>query len=203
MNIEYLKKNINNLDPKNLGNWPIPIKALIMMVFFAAALFAGYWFDTQKQFAELAKIQQEENKLKNKFEKKQKEAATLTKLKEQLVQIEVILDELFKKLPSDAQVDELIRNISLSVLASGLKQELFEPQYKVQKAEEGLYVKLPIKLRTQGDYHAFGKFVSGISAMNRIVTLHNISITSSKGSKKPLKLEMTAQIYSYLEDKNK
>ncbi len=168
----------------------------------AATLFAGYWFDTKIQMETLARQQQEETQLKDTFKKKQLQAATLPKLKEQLEQIKFILNELFKKLPSDAQVDELIRDISQTMLASGLKQERFEPQYNLETSEKGLYVKLPIKLGAKGDFHAFGKFISGIAAMNRIVTQHNISIKSTRVEKDILlTLDMTAQIYRYLEEK--
>lgn len=193
--------DLSNLDPANFGNWPIPIKAVIIVVLCAAALFAGYWFDTQNQIADLAQIQAKEEELKKTFKVKQLKAATLPKLEEQLVQIDFILKELFKKLPSDVQVDELIRNISQTVLASGLKQELFQPNYGGKRSEKGLYVKLPVKLRAKGDYHAFGKFVSGVAAMNRIVTQHNVSIT--RAGKNQLNMEITAQIYRYLRDKKK
>jgi len=201
MNIEEFR----NLDPAHFGNWPVPVKGLIILVCCIAALFAGYWFDTQHQIAELAKVKQEQEGLKQSFKTKQLKATSLPQLEEQLVQIELILKELVKKLPSDAQVDELIRNISQTVLASGLKQELFEPQYQAQKEEKGLYVELPVKLRATGDYHAFGKFVSGVAAMNRIVTQHDVSISTSgkAGSEKPLTMEITAHIYRYLEEDTK
>jgi type IV pilus assembly protein PilO len=196
-------EEFSNLDPKNFGNWPIPVKGVIILVLCAITLFAGYWLDTQNQLVKLAKSQRQENELKKKFESKQWKAATLPKLKEQLAQIESTLSELLRKLPNEAQVDELIRDISQSVLANGLKQELFQPEYKRETEEKGLYVKLPIKLRAKGNYHSFGKFISGVATMNRIVTLHDVSIESSKDIKDethPQTLEMIAQIYRYLEE---
>ncbi len=200
-----LIEEIQHLDPQDWGNWPIAIKAMIIIVLCIVALVAGYWFDTQIQIEELNQAEQKEGKLIEDFQKKHLQAATLPKLKEQLVEIENLLGELFKKLPSKTQVDELIRDISQTVLASGLKQELFQPQYGREKSEKGLYTKLPITLRAKGNYHAFGKFVSGIAAMNRIVTQHDVSITYSGSSKKqdenPLTLNMTIQIYRYLDKK--
>ena len=38
------------------------------------------------------------------------------------------------------------------------------------------YAELPIKIRLSGSYHEFGEFVSGIAALPRIVTLHDIEI---------------------------
>ncbi|OQY54779.1 MAG: pilus assembly protein PilO [Candidatus Parabeggiatoa sp. nov. 2] len=192
MNME----DFSNLDPKNFGNWPIPVKALIILVLCAGALFAGYWFDTQIQIAELGDVKAKEGELKKEFKTKQLKAATLDKLKEQLAQIQTILKELLQKLPDDAKVSELIREISQTVLANGLKQELFKPQYGREESKEDLYVALPIKLRASGNYHAFGKFVSDVAAMNRIVTQHNVSIKTKKGNKKhSLTIEMMAKVY--------
>jgi len=200
-------EDFNNLDPQNFGNWPIPVKGLIIIVLCIAALFAGYWFDTQNQIAALIKIQGEEKQLKKKFKDKQTKAATLPKLKEQMVQIESILKELLRKLPDDTQVDQLIRDISQAVLTSGLKQDLFQPQYKGEKTEKDVYSLLPIKLIARGNYHAFGKFISAVAAMNRIVTQHNISIKSSKAaneqsSQYALTLNMTARVYRYLKEES-
>lgn len=189
-------EDFSNLDPQNIGNWPIPVKAVIIVVLCAAGLGAGFWFDTQHQIIQWGQEQIKEDELKKDFKKKQLQAATLPKLKEQLVQIETILKELLQKLPDDAQVSELIRDISQTVLANGLKQELFKPEYNKKRSEKGLYVTLPIQLRARGNYHAFGKFVSGIAAMNRIVTQHDILIDSKKSDDKyPLVLQMTAQVY--------
>jgi len=202
MNME----DFNNLDPQNFGNWPIPVKTLIIIVLCIAALFAGYWFDTQNQIVQLTKEQKEEKKLKKDFRKAQREAATLPLLEKQLVEIEAILKRLLEKLPGKNQVDELIREISQAVLKNALKQELFEPQYRDKKTEKDVYVTLPIKLRARGNYHAFGKFISDVAAMNRIVTQHDIFIKSSKSSSKNstqglLTLEMTARIYRYIDKK--
>jgi type IV pilus assembly protein PilO len=200
MNME----DFNNLDPQNFGNWPIPVKTLIIIVLCIAALFAGYWFDTQNQIAQLTKEQKEEKNLRKNFKKVQREAATLPLLEKQLVEIEAILKRLLEKLPDKNQVDELIREISQAVLKNALKQELFEPQYKDEKTEKDVYVTLPIKLQARGSYHAFGQFISDVAAMNRIVTQHDISIKSSKSSGKKstqglLTLKMKARIYRYLD----
>jgi len=195
-------EEFKNLDPKNFGNWPIPIKGVIILVLCVVAFLSGLWFDTKLQIEELAGVIEKEAVLKEDFKTKQWKAATLPKLKEQLIQIESTLAEMLRKLPNEAQVDELIRDISQAILASGLKQELFQPDYRGEKEEKNIYVKLPIKLRASGHFHAFGKFISGVAAMNRIVTLHNVKIDSGKGDDEhPLTLEMIAQIYRYLEIK--
>ena len=62
-------------------------------------------------------------------------------------------------------------DISQTGLAAGLQEKLFQPQPEVKK---DFYAELPIKIRLTGSYHQFGEFVSGIAALPRIVTLHDI-----------------------------
>lgn len=85
-------------------------------------------------------------------------------------------------------------DISQTGLANGLEIELFKPELEVRKE---FYAEKPIQLRVIGHYHQFGKFVSGIAALPRIVTLH--TITLSPGSEGGLMtMEATAKTYHYL-----
>jgi type IV pilus assembly protein PilO len=192
-------QDFNNLDPRNLGNWPIPVKAVVILALCAAGLAAGYYLDTQNQMTELGSVQQKELDLLEDFKKKQMDAARLPKLKEQMVEIQENLKELQSRLPNQAQVGGLITDISQQAIASSLKSELFEPQ--VEKTGS-LYVEIPIKLKLSGNYHSFGKFISGVAAMSRIVTLHDVTIRSNEtGPVKDgqLTMDLTAKIYRYLE----
>ena len=56
-------------------------------------------------------------------------------------------------------------------------------------------------------FHEFGAFVSGIAALPRIVTLHDIQITpvtkggsAQTGGTDQLQLDLTAKTYRYLDD---
>jgi type IV pilus assembly protein PilO len=54
-----------------------------------------------------------------------------------------------------------------------------------------------------GTYHDFGNFVSGIAALPRIVTLHDIQIApvdASKGGYDTLTMDVTAKTYRYIDD---
>lgn len=193
-------EDFNNLDPKNVGNWPIPVKAVITVLIFAAALGAGYYFDTQEQLLRLEKVEGEEVTLREDYKTKQWKAATLPTLKRQLVEIEKNLEEFQRQLPNKAEVAGLIQDISQQAIASGLKSELFEP---AKEKIDQVYVEYPIKLQLSGDYHSFGKFISGIAAMPRIVTQHDVSITSKQASDKKgqqLLMSMMAKIYRYLDE---
>ena len=198
---------INNLDPANIGNWPLPAKAGVIIILCVLALGAGYYFDTQHQIVQLEQVQAKENDLRSEFEKKQLEAARLPTLKAQLVEINNSLADLQRSLPSQADVSDLIQNISQAAIGSGLRVRLFRPKAQVNG---DIYITQPITLHLAGDYHAFGQFVGTVAAMPRIVTQHEIAIRpegnqnrrglTELSESQPLIMEMIANIYYIREE---
>jgi type IV pilus assembly protein PilO len=72
------------------------------------------------------------------------------------------------------------------------------PQGEIRR---DFYAEKPIQIRLTGGYHEIGNFVSGIAALPRIVTLHNINITpADKNSFDNLSMEVTAKTYRYLDE---
>ena len=67
----------------------------------------------------------------------------------------------------------MIVDISQTGLGAGLEFELFKPSDEVPSE---FYAELPIDLTVLGTYHQFGEFVSGVAALPRIVTTHDIEI---------------------------
>jgi type IV pilus assembly protein PilO len=89
-------------------------------------------------------------------------------------------------------------DIAQTGLAAGLSQKLFQPGAELKK---DFYAELPIRIRFSGNYHQFGQFVSGIAALPRIVTLHDVEIKpDGKSGYDSLTLDVTAKTYRYLEE---
>lgn len=196
MNLADLK----NLDPNDPGGWPILVKIVVIVLCCAAGLFAGYWFDTSVQLQQLDQLVKEEVELKKTFELKQRKAANLEPYKKQLAEMERTFGALLRQLPNKAEIADLLVDVSQTGLASGLEFELFKPNEEVNKE---FYAEHPIQIKVLGKYHEFGDFASGIAALPRIVTLHNISIERRSGKKdEDERLAMTAlaKTYRYLEE---
>ena len=105
---------------------------------------------------------------------------------------------MLRQLPGETEIPSLIVDISQTGLASGLQEKLFQPQAEIPK---DFYAEKPIRIRLSGGYHEMAKFVSGIAALPRIVTLHDINITpEERGAYDKLSLEVTAQTYRYIEE---
>ena len=184
-----------NLDPENIGNWPILVRGLIVVFVAAAVLAAGFYFDTQEQLNVLAQTEQKETVLKQSFETKQAKAANLDAYKAQMKEMEESFGTMLRQLPSKTEVADLLVDITQTGLASGLEFDLFKPKNEIPKE---FYAELPISLDVTGKYHQLGEFVSGIAALPRIVTLHDISIKA--GTDGVLKMSATAKTYRYLDE---
>ncbi len=100
---------------------------------------------------------------------------------------------MLRQLPNKTEVADLLVDVSQTGLASGLEFELFKPQSENPRE---FYAELPISIRVIGEYHEFGNFVSGVAALPRIVTLHNVNISRAGGM---LSMDLTAKTYRYLE----
>ena len=104
---------------------------------------------------------------------------------------------MLRQLPNRTEVADLLVDVSQTGLAAGLEFELFKPQGEVPK---DFYAELPIKLRVVGNYHEFGEFVSGLAALPRIVTVHDVKIKPRGRGSSQLLLEATAKTYRYLDE---
>lgn len=189
-----------DLDTSNIAGWPAAAKALLILVVCLAVLAAGYWFDTQDQLEALEQARHKETSLKSEFEKKQGKVVNLEAYQQQMVEIEETFGTMLRQLPSKTEVADLLVDISHTGLSTGLEFDLFKPA--AEKPME-FYAELPIQIEVKGSYHAFGEFASGIAALPRIVTLHDISISSAgdKDAKSGgLIMQTTAKTYRYLDE---
>ncbi len=196
MNLSDL--NNLNLDPNNIGSWPLAARVIVIVLLCFALLFAGYYLDTSDQLLELETARAKEASLKQEFETKQAKAANLSAYQEQMKEMQRSFGALLQQLPGKTEVAGLLVDISRVGILSGLEFELFKPEAEIPKE---FYAELPIKIRVKGSYHQFGSFASGTAALPRIVTLHNLSITSKakKNEDGRMIMEATAKTYRYLE----
>jgi len=167
---------------------------LIGMV-FVAVLGLGYWFDIKDQGIRLEKAEQKEMQLRQTFEAKAGKAANLVAYEQQLEEMKASFGAMLRQLPNKTEVAELLVDISQTGLAAGLEFKLFKPQNEVPKE---FYAELPISISVKGDYHEFGTFISGVAALPRIVTVHNINMTPGENGE--LTMDILAKTYRYMDE---
>ena len=194
---------LRSLDPKNMGSWPLPMRILVLIGIFGAVLLLGYYFLISDQISERSKLVDTENTLKSQFEAKALQAANLDTYKQQLDDMEKSFGTMLRQLPGKTELPSILQDLAQAAQVDGLKQDLFRPG---NEATKDFYAEKPIDLQLEGGYHDFGKFVSDVAALPRIVTLHNIVIKPASGGgggsngTNNLTMTLTAKTYRYLED---
>ncbi len=188
--------NLSELDLNDAGNWPIAIKAIVAALILAIIVGGGwhfFWKDLQSQ---LARVEAQESQLRQQFETRQRRAANLEAYEELLAEMREELADRLRQLPSRGEIPQLLADVSQAGLGAGLDFELFRPG-SVQRQE--FYAQRPIQIEVRGNYHQFGRFISEVANMPRIVTLHDVNISRASRDEE-LTMRATARTYWYLDD---
>ncbi|MBK1717414.1 type 4a pilus biogenesis protein PilO [Thiocystis violacea] len=195
---------LNQLDLNSFGEWPTPVKAVAILLACLAVGGLTYYLDTKDQRDRLAREQTSEQELRSTLEVKQQKAANLEAYRNQLAEMKESFGAMLRQLPNRTEVASLLVDVSQTGLANGLEFELFQPESELGK---DFYAELPIRIKVNGTYHDFGRFISGLAALPRIVTIHDVQIVGA-GSKSPtqapadekLALQATVKTYRYLDE---
>ena len=192
-------EELQALDANDIGRWPFIFRAGVIGIVFTIVVGLGiYWIIIEDKYPALQRVEQEEVTLRDVFENKQRKAANYDAYRAQLAQIEQSFGTMLRQLPGETEIPSLIVDISQTGLAAGLQEKLFQPQPEIPK---DFYAEKPITISLSGGYHEIANFVSGIAALPRIVTLHDINITpDSPEDYDSLTMQVTAKTYRYIEE---
>ena len=190
---------LRQLDPRDPGRWPLPVRLGAIAVFFVLlSLLMLYFLVWNQKKDDLAQAQGQERTLRDEFRTKHAKAVNLNLYKQQLDDIQKSFGAMLRQLPGRTEMEALLVDISQTGVGVGLAQQLFQPQ---PEQSRDFYAERPIKIRLTGTYHQMGEFVSGIAALPRIVTLHNVEIKQLQGGAfDQLQMDVTAKTYRYLDD---
>lgn len=188
---------LDQIDWENPGSWPVVVKGFILFIAFALCLVLGYHLLIKSQLQQLDKVQVKEESLKTEFQQKAFEAANLDALRAQMVEMQDIFGALVSQLPSDTEVPGLLEDITATGVNNGLEFQSIELQAEL--AQE-FYIELPIDIRVAGSYHDLGAFVSGISGLPRIVTLHDFEILPIEDRPGIMEMTILAKTYRYKDE---
>jgi type IV pilus assembly protein PilO len=186
---------IRNLNPRDIGNWPVVAKLVALVILLVVLVAAGYWFDWKDQLEALAAERAKEQTLRESFLDKKKQAVNLEAYRKQLAEIEESFGEMLKQLPNKSEMEALLTDINQAGLGRGLQFELFRPAPRENTSE--FYAELPITIKLTGSYHDVGAFASDVSQLSRIVTLNDIAMSQKDGI---LTFDAVAKTYRYLDE---
>jgi type IV pilus assembly protein PilO len=191
-------RDFQDLNPRDVGAWPVIPRVTVLLGLFLVILVAGWWFFWDDQLRSLEAKQETELKLRKEYVEKKNLAVNLDLYVQRLNEIDRSFGALLKQLPSKSEVESLLVEINQAGLGRGLQFELFKPGSEQIK---DFYAELPITVRLTGNYHDFGAFAGDIGKLSRIVTLNNISIATNQQSKDgSLVMDATTKTFRYLDE---
>ncbi len=191
-------RDFQDLNPKDLGAWPLLPRVTVLVGLCLAILAAGWWFLWAEQLDSLQAKRETELKLRDEYITKKTQALNLDLYVQRLNEIERSFGTLLKQLPNKSEVESLLVEINQAGMGRGLQFELFKPGAEQVK---DFYAELPITVRLTGTYHDFGSFAGDIGGLSRIVTLNNIAITTNQQSKDgTLVMDATTKTFRYLDE---
>ncbi len=194
--LESLRKiDFAELDFNNVGSWPVAVKGIACILLLVGAVALGYYLYLEDLQGQLEVSRAEEDSLKQQFSSKAFQAANLDAYKVQMTEMEESFGALLRQLPSDTEVPGLLEDITRTGLGSGLEFEEIKLQPEVVQQ---FYIELPIQISVVGGYHDLATFVSGVSSLPRIVTLHDFEIKPAEAdSVSRLRMSVLAKTYRY------
>jgi len=191
-------RDFQNLNPKDVGAWPVVPRVSVLVGVLLLILLAGWFLVWVDQLEDLQAKQRTELKLREEFVVKKKQAVNLDLYIQQLNEIDRSFGALLKQLPNKSEVESLLVEINQAGMGRGLQFELFKPGAEQIK---DFYAELPINVRLTGTYHDFGAFAGDIGKLSRIVTLNNVAIVINPQSKDgTLVMDAITKTFRYLDE---
>jgi type IV pilus assembly protein PilO len=198
IDLRAILRDFQNLNPKDVGAWPVVPRVSVLVGVLLLILLAGWFLVWVDQLEALQAKQRTELKLREEFVVKKKQAVNLDLYIQQLNEIDRSFGALLKQLPNKSEVESLLVEINQAGMGRGLQFELFKPGAEQIK---DFYAELPINVRLTGTYHDFGAFAGDIGKLSRIVTLNNVAIVINPQSKDgTLVMDAITKTFRYLDE---
>ena len=188
---------LDQIDWEEPGTWPALVKSGLMILAVLLTALLGYIFVVKAQLDGLNVVEGEELALRAEFQAKAFEAANLAALRDQMAEMNQMFGALVSQLPSDTEVPGLLEDITAIGSSHGLEFNSIELQEEILQE---FYIELPIDILVTGTYHDLGSFVSGISGLPRIVTLHDFEMLPVESRPGVMQMSIVAKTYRYKEE---
>lgn len=190
--------NIKQVSIDTFAQRPKIVQFSFLIVLSGAVFSMGYQFITQPTLKHYHLIKSQEIELKKTFESVQVQASGLDEYRTQIKMLQERYRALFKQFPIKNEMPELLDALSTAAIDSGIMLDSLSPEPERQHDD---YIELPLKFIVNGTYHQIATFLSKLSAMSRIITLHNFVVEKANrdgarsADENALSMTISAAIY--------
>jgi type IV pilus assembly protein PilO len=183
--------NLKALQIRNIGGWPLLPKKLVLGLCSLLVFSFGYWIDLSDALQKLDDSNKQVVTLGGLYIDTHRQISNLSAYREEVNKIKEELNKLTALLPSHSEASELLGDISQRATYSGVQFVAIKPGNAVSL---DFYQESSTQFSVSGSYNSLGGFVSSVSTMPRLVTLHDFSIKVGKTSAN-LTMDVLAKSY--------
>lgn len=169
--------NVNSLNKDNYGSAPLIVRLFILAVLVAFLLALAWFLLVEPKLEEIKSAEANQEALLSTYQEKEAKARYLDEYKDQIAQMEAEFSQLLNQLPKDTRISQLIEHINLVGNGSGIR---FKDISVNDEIEQEFFIEQPIDITALGEYHQFGDFVTGISKLPRIITMHDFEVVNQQ-----------------------
>ena len=195
--------NINQIE-----TWPLPVRLISGLIVAGLICYASWAAMGEDLQNDLDSEIRTEKTLRDQFAEKARQAANLEAYKEQIVELESLLDAQLRQLPNSNEVANLLDDISFIAQDNGLTLASIKWEPEVQRE---IYTELPMNIHVTGTYEQLGSFAADTAALPRIVTIDKFDLsrvdTKGKDGKvvdtELLDMKLIAKTFRYNENQAK
>lgn len=190
----FSQSNLSDIDVNNPGTWPVWLRTLVAALLFSVLVFLGYKALVESEIAALDRLQAQEVDLKSIYSVKAQKVSNLPVLRAQVAELAIAFENLRTQLPNKTEVPGLLDDISDAGFSNGLTINNINLN---KEGKKELYIELPISISVTGGFHDLGGYVSSVSDLSRIVTLHDFTIqpANKTGGGDLLNITLAAKTY--------
>lgn len=185
--------------PENLQNNPW-FQLILVLAFAGAIVYFGtsVWPNTAEMKTQIAGLNDSITKLQDIVNDGRKLEMRLPELRREIKTKELELENLKKIIPSESEVEDLIRKLERMAGETNISVKSFQSQPRITKE---FYFEWPISITATGSYHNLGKFFSKISNYARIINVQGVRMTALRtgNPNQTIDSAFTAVTYVYKE----
>lgn len=187
------QNSLNTLNKDNYGSAPLPVRLFLILAIVAFLLAMAWFLLVNKKLDEIKNSEAEQVTLLEQYQERESKARHLDEYMAQVEKMEAEFADLLNQLPKETRVSELIQGISMVGNGSGIR---FQDISTSDEIEQEFFIEKPINITAIGEYHQFGDFITGISTLPRIITMHDFEVKNQQP-----RLDVMPQLQLFLQTK--
>lgn len=168
------------------------LRELLLLVVLIALPLSSYWLVFRPQNAEIAQAKREIEHKRLMLDKLREATARHEDLLKENERIEANIRAVEERLPTNKEIDAVVRQVSELAIGTGLEPPAIESQKPVAAS---LYMEQPLNMKLSGDFNGFYEFLKQLEKLPRLTRVPDMKVIRAPETNGNMKAEFVLSIY--------